>query len=51
MLVSETGLELEKDFGVWINVMALHMNPEHYPNPDQFNPDNFSKENKAKRHP
>lgn len=41
----------EKDSDVWINTVAIHMDPTHCPNPTEFNPDNFSKENKAKRSP
>jgi cytochrome P450 family 6 len=44
-------LVIEKDMNVWVNALAIHMDPAHYPNPTEFNPDNFSKENKAKRNP
>ena len=46
-----TDLTLEENFPVWINSIAVHMDPNIYPDPTKFNPDNFSKENKAKRHP
>jgi cytochrome P450 family 6 len=42
---------IEKDTSVWVNTLAIHMDPAHYPNPTEFNPDNFNKENKAKRNP
>ena len=44
-------LVIQKDVQVWINVVAVHMDPKHYPNPYVWNPDQFSKEAKAKRHP
>ena len=46
-----TGLKVEKDDDVWINVMLVHFNPEYYETPYKFNPEHFSKEAKAKRHP
>jgi cytochrome P450 family 6 len=44
-------LVIEMDTSVWVNTLAIHMDPAHYPNPTEFNPDNFNKENKAKRNP
>jgi cytochrome P450 len=41
---------IEKGTNVWINVMAVHMDPKHYANPFEFDPDHFSKEAKAARH-
>lgn len=32
-----------------IAVMAMHHNPEYYPNPEKFDPERFSEENKSKR--
>lgn len=36
---------------VEINIIGIHRNSDHYPNPKIFNPDNFSIENNIKRHP
>ena len=46
-----TELVIEEGVKVWSNVMAIHFNPEHYPNPLEFDPEHFSKEAKAKRSP
>merc|ERR550519_3061391 len=46
-----TNIHLKKNDMVALNVMAIHMNPKFYPDPETFNPDNFSKEAKAGRHP
>merc|ERR550519_2419869 len=46
-----TNIHLKNNDMVALNVMALHMNPKFYPNPEVFNPENFSKEAKAGRHP
>ena len=43
-------LIIEKDTQVWINSLAVHMDPKHYPNPYEWNTDHFSKEAKAARH-
>ena len=36
---------------VWIPLLALHRDPDNYPNPDEFNPERFSKEAIEARHP
>ena len=43
-------LVIEKETQVWINVMAVHMDPKHYANPTEFDPEHFSKEAKSARH-
>lgn len=35
---------------ILIPIYELHRNPEHFPNPDEFNPDRFAPERSAKRH-
>lgn len=42
---------IEKGTQVFIPTLALHMDPEYYPNPEKFDPDRFSEENKSTRHP
>jgi len=46
-----TDFVCEEGLSVWINVMAIHFNPDHYANPDVFDPEHFSKEAKAQRNP
>ena len=46
-----TDIVIKKDEELVINVCGLHMNPDHYPEPEKFDPERFSKENKAERHP
>ena len=43
-------LVIEKETQVWVNVMAVHMDPKHYSNPTEFDPEHFSKEAKSARH-
>ncbi len=48
------GLEsvpVRKGDSIFINVVGIHHDPRHYPDPDKFDPERFSKENKAKRNP
>ena len=49
--IPNTDVVIPKGTGVWINGVAVHMNPKYYENPESFNPENFSKEAKANRHP
>ena len=46
-----TDLSIQKGTNIWINIMAIHMNPTYYPNPTEFDPERFSKEERAKRNP
>ena len=46
-----TNLKMLAGQDVHINVMGIHRDPQHYPNPDKFDPERFSKEGKASRHP
>ena len=50
-MMPETDLIIPKGLGVWINVMAIHFDENHYANPHDFDPDHFSKDAKAKRNP
>lgn len=44
----ENPIFLEKDSIIWIPIIAIHRDPEYYPNPNCFNPERFSDENKSK---
>ena len=44
-------LVISKEGGVWINAVAIHMDPKHYANPRTFDPEHFSKEAKLARNP
>ena len=37
-------LVIEKGTNVWINIVAVHMDPKNYPNPTEFDPEHFSKD-------
>ena len=50
-MMPETDLIIPKGVGVWINVMAIHFDENHYANQHDFDPDHFSKDAKAKRNP
>lgn len=47
----ETNLVLDPGTLIIIPIHALHMDPEYFPNPEEFDPERFSPEEKAKRHP
>ena len=44
-------LVIPENTELMINVMAIHFDPKHYADPNNFNPDHFSKEAKAQRSP
>ncbi|KOX72548.1 putative cytochrome P450 6a20 [Melipona quadrifasciata] len=44
-------LTIPKRIMVWIPILAIHRDPDNYPNPDVFNPERFSEESIAARHP
>ncbi|CAL8094820.1 unnamed protein product [Orchesella dallaii] len=46
-----TNVTLEKDTIVFVSVLAMHRNPEFYPEPEKFDPERFSPEAKAARNP
>lgn len=49
--VAKTGLVIEKGTPVYISLLGLHYDPEHFPNPDLFDPERFNAENKRKYPP
>lgn len=49
-VIPGTDVVIEKGTEVFIPTYGLQHDPQHYPNPDEFNPENFAEENKAKRH-
>ncbi|XP_055619245.1 probable cytochrome P450 9f2 [Toxorhynchites rutilus septentrionalis] len=38
---------IEKGLTLWIPTLAIHRDPKHYHNPDQFDPERFSEENRS----
>nr|CAH7728527.1 unnamed protein product [Callosobruchus chinensis] len=49
--IPDTQVVLEPGDRIMIPVMAIHMDPEHYPEPEKFDPERFSEEVKSQRHP
>ena len=39
-------VQLDVGDSVWIPVYSMHMDPEHFPNPNKFDPERFNDENK-----
>lgn len=42
---------IPKDTPIWIPALAIHMDPDFYPNPERFEPERFSAEEVRKRNP
>jgi cytochrome P450 family 6 len=40
---------LPKGTGVYIPILALHHDPQYFPDPDKFDPERFTEENKQNR--
>lgn len=49
--ISGTNAVVGKDALVYIPVLAVHRDPQYYPDPDRFDPERFTPEAKAARHP
>ncbi|XP_078033823.1 cytochrome P450 6k1-like [Augochlora pura] len=49
--IPNSDLVLEKGTPVYIPMLGVHHDPEHFPDPDKFDPTRFTKENKQKRTP
>ncbi|XP_069680199.1 cytochrome P450 4C1-like isoform X2 [Periplaneta americana] len=45
------GFVIPAGMAIDINIQAIHMNPNNFPNPSKFDPDNFLPERVMKRHP
>uniref|UniRef100_T1GIH4 Cytochrome P450 n=1 Tax=Megaselia scalaris TaxID=36166 RepID=T1GIH4_MEGSC len=48
--IEKWNLTIEKGVLVIIPISAIHMDPDIYPNPEQFDPSRFSPEEIEKRH-
>ncbi|KAF2898972.1 hypothetical protein ILUMI_07208 [Ignelater luminosus] len=46
--IPDTDIVLDKGTAVIIPTIALHRDPEYFPDPEKFDPDRFSEENKSK---
>jgi cytochrome P450 family 6 len=49
--VPGTDVVIEKGKYVFLPMLAIHNDPEYFPEPNEFNPDRFSPENEKKRNP
>ncbi|RZC40767.1 p450 domain containing protein, partial [Asbolus verrucosus] len=48
--IPNTSIHIKKGVEVGIPVIAIHTDPEYYPDPMRFDPERFSEENKKMRH-
>ncbi|RZC36133.1 p450 domain containing protein [Asbolus verrucosus] len=48
--IPNTSIRIKKGVEVGIPVIAIHTDPEYYPDPMRFDPERFSEENKKMRH-
>lgn len=49
--VPEYNYTIPKETPIWIPSLAIHMDPEFYPNPERFDPDRFTAEAVSERNP
>ncbi|XP_026474636.1 probable cytochrome P450 6g2 [Ctenocephalides felis] len=42
---------LEPKTPIYLSILAIHMDPKYYPNPDKFDPERFSEDMKQNRNP
>lgn len=45
---SKNKISLQTGNGIWIPIIAIHLDEQYYPNPYKFDPERFSDENKQK---
>ena len=50
-IIPGTNTVIEKNMVMFIPLLALHKDPDYYPDPEKFDPDRFNDENKLSRHP
>ncbi|XP_041969448.1 cytochrome P450 6a2-like [Aricia agestis] len=50
-LIPGTNVTIEKGTLIFIPIQAIQMDPEYFPNPQEFQPERFSPGNKKKLHP
>ncbi|KAK4873034.1 hypothetical protein RN001_015063 [Aquatica leii] len=49
-IIPNTNVRIEKECLVFIPTLAIHKDPDIYPNPEEFDPERFSPENIRSRH-
>lgn len=49
--IPEANINIKKGDVIQISTLAIHKDPEFYPEPEKFDPNRFKPEEKAKRHP